>query len=159
MASKYVVTANHCMFVDKKPVSKSHVKVKIGVHNIVRTEETIIEKTIGIANIFNHENFSTEDDGTFINDISLLELEEEVDINIYTPACLAQTSDTNTFNGKTAQVYGWGSLWCDGHFPEKLMEVSVPVVTNIQCATSMYPREEGQICAGGEDGKDSCQVT
>ena len=28
----------------------------------------------------------------------------QVDLDTYTPACLAQTSDTDTFNGKTAQV-------------------------------------------------------
>ena len=31
---------------------------------------------------------------------------EEVDLTTYTPACLAKTSDTNTFDGKKAWVYG-----------------------------------------------------
>lgn len=35
-------------------------------------------------------------------------------------------------------------------------EVSVPVVTPSECAVSMGSREDGQICAGGEAGKDSC---
>ena len=38
-------------------------------------------------------------------------------------------------------------------------QVSIPVVTPDQCAVTMGPREEGQICAGGEAGKDSCQVS
>ena len=37
-------------------------------------------------------------------------------------------------------------------------QVAVPVVTPAKCATSMGPMEEGQICAGGVAGKDSCQV-
>merc|ERR1712137_533579 len=69
----------------------------------------------------------------------------------------AQTSDTDTFNGKTAQVYGWGTTSSGGQSSSKLLEVSVPVVTSTQCATSMGPMEAGQICAGGEAGKDSCQ--
>ena len=97
--------------------------------------------------------------GSLNNDITVLELAEEVDINTYTPACLAQTSDTDTFNGKTAQVYGWGTTSSGGASSSKLLEVSVPVVTSTQCATSMGPMENGQICAGGEEGKDSCQVT
>ena len=55
--------------------------------------------------------------------------------------------------GKTAYVYGWGTT-----SSSKLLEVGVPVVTSAQCATSMGPMEGGQICAGGEAGKDSCQV-
>ena len=38
-------------------------------------------------------------------------------------------------------------------------EVSVPVVTPSECAVTMGTREDGQICAGGEAGKDSCQVS
>ena len=56
------------------------------------------------------------------------------------------------------QVYGWGTTSSGGSSSSKLLEVSVPVVTSTQCATSMGPMEDGQICAGGEAGKDSCQV-
>ena len=60
--------------------------------------------------------------------------------------------------GKTAYVYGWGTTSSGGASSSKLLEVGVPVVTSAQCATSMGPMEGGQICAGGEAGKDSCQV-
>ena len=56
-------------------------------------------------------------------------------------------------------MYGWGTTSSGGPSSSKLLEVSVPVVTSTQCATSMGPMEGGQICAGGEEGKDSCQVT
>ena len=56
-------------------------------------------------------------------------------------------------------MYGWGTTSSGGASSSKLLEVSVPVVTSTQCATSMGPVEGGQICAGGEEGKDSCQVT
>ena len=39
------------------------------------------------------------------------------------------------------------------------LQVAVPVVTPAQCATSMGTREDGQLCAGGVAGKDSCQVS
>ena len=32
----------------------------------------------------------------------------QVDLDTYTPVCLAQTSDTETFYGKRAWNYGWG---------------------------------------------------
>ena len=56
------------------------------------------------------------------------------------------------------QVYGWGTTSSGGQSSSTLLEVSLPVVTNAQCATSMGLIEDGQICAGGEAGKDSCQV-
>ena len=38
------------------------------------------------------------------------------------------------------------------------MQVSVPVVTPEQCATTMGPMDDGKICAGGVLGEDSCKV-
>ena len=49
----------------------------------------------------NHEDFTMPN-----NDIVIIELAEEVDLTTYTPACMAKTSDTNTFDGKNAWVYG-----------------------------------------------------
>ena len=80
------------------------VNVRIGDHDLAASGETnIAEKTIAVTNIFNHESYAPAG-GSLNNDITVLELAEEVDINTYTPACLAQTSDTDTFNGKMAQV-------------------------------------------------------
>ena len=63
------------------------------------------------------------------------------------------------FLGKTAQVYGWGSDVADGSgSPDKLQEVSVPVVTKTQCAADVTNVEDGMICAGGTAGEDSCSV-
>jgi len=141
VASKYVITAAHCMFFDNdatQPLATTDVTVRIGDHNLAATGETSIpEKTVAVSAIYNHENYN--------------------DINVYTPACLAQTSDTTTFDGKIAQVYGWGTTSSGGSSSSTLLEVSLPVVTNTQCATSMGLVEDGQICAGGEAGKDSCQ--
>ena len=66
-------------------------------------ETTIPEKTIAVSAIFNHESYNSPTKN-LENDITVLELAEEVDLNVYTPACLAQTSDTTTFDGKMAQV-------------------------------------------------------
>ena len=42
------------------------------------------------------------------HDISILELEEEVDLNVYTPACLAEAADFHTYDGKRVIAAGWG---------------------------------------------------
>ena len=53
----------------------------------------------------NHENYKPAT-GSLGNDITVLELMEEVDLNTFTPACIAQTSDATTFDGKNAWTYG-----------------------------------------------------
>ena len=55
--------------------------------------------------IMNHENYKPAT-GSLDNDITVLELMEEVDLNTFTPACIAQTSDATTFDGKNAWTYG-----------------------------------------------------
>ena len=159
VASKYVVTAAHCMFMDKYSIhnrTTSDVFVRLGELDLsVTGEESMQEKTINVTKIIRHENYKRL---TF-NDIALLELAEEVDMKIFPPACMARTTDTNTFYGKTAYVYGWGVTSSGGKYSSKLREVGVPVVTPAQCAIStLGTLADGQICAGGEAGKDSCQV-
>ena len=66
-------------------------------------EGSLTEMTIDVTFFFNHENY---DSATKDNDITLIELAQEVDLTIYTPACMAKASDTTTFDGKNAWVYG-----------------------------------------------------
>ena len=112
------------------------------------------EKNVNVTNITIHESFHNL---LLKNDIALLELSEDVDLNIYTPACLARTSDTNAFYGENATVYGWGTTSPGRVTSPKLMEVAVPVVTPDQCSGQATDGDR-QICAGGEGNEDSCEV-
>ena len=66
-------------------------------------EGSLTELTIDVASYTNHESYSSL---TTDNDITIIELAQEVDLTTYTPACMAKTSDTTTFDGKNAWVYG-----------------------------------------------------
>ena len=108
------------------------------------------------------------------NDITIIELAQAVDLNTYTPACMAKTSDTTTFDWKNAWVYGEIiSLWSDNNIEvwsrrgenggswESPLEVEVPVVTQDTCMAAMSDTAtitEGMIFAGCVPGRDSCQV-
>ena len=59
--------------------------------------------TMDVTSITLHEDFDSSTDD---NDIAIIELAQEVDLTTYTPACMAKTSDTNSFDGKNAWVYG-----------------------------------------------------
>ena len=50
-------------------------------------EASLTEMIIDIIAIIDHEDY---EDATLNNDISILELAEEVDLKLYTPACMAQ---------------------------------------------------------------------
>ena len=56
------------------------------------------------------------------------------------------------------QIYGWGTTSFQGSSPDKLLEATVPVVTKETCQTKWPSVEDGMICAGGEEGTDTCQV-
>ena len=78
--------------------------MRIGEHDKTTTGEGSLEEMdISVAKYTNHENFNPV---TRESDITIIELAKEVDLTIYTPACLAKTSDTTTFDGKKAWVYG-----------------------------------------------------
>ena len=59
--------------------------------------------TIDVVKFTNHEKYNKDKRP---NDITIIELAKEVDLTTYIPACLAKTSDTTTFDGKKAWVYG-----------------------------------------------------
>ena len=64
------------------------VKVRIGEHDSNRQDETFLEtKDIRLKNFIVHEEYGISD-VRFRHDIALLELEEEVDLSVYTPVCL-----------------------------------------------------------------------
>ena len=62
MASKYVVTAAHCLYHDNagtQPVAPGEVKVRLGEHDRKnRWETSIPELDLNVAAIHIHENYS-----------------------------------------------------------------------------------------------------
>ena len=61
-------------------------------------ETTIPEKKVAVTSYTNHEDYMSP--GQYSNDITLIELAEELDLTVYTPACMAQTEDTTAFDGE-----------------------------------------------------------
>ena len=170
VASQYVITAAHCLLGKDDESNKIYnttvtdFKVRLGEHDLNTTGETIIkELTISVSNIFHHQTYNPNSLEP-IGDISVLKLVKEVDLKIYTPACLAKTTDESTFDGKIAQVYGWGRKYTGGPKSNLLLEVGVKVVNNTQCSLFMDDPDdpfkrvihEGEICAGGVWGEDAC---
>ena len=120
IASKYVVTAGHCLVSDGDThfqvrsdlqlcEAQSGVQVRLGEHNLKMTGETILpEKNFTVVRSFRHKDYDSK---KAINDIALLELGEEVDLKVYTPVCLPSKGDGGEFIGKRAWIYGNVNHW------------------------------------------------
>jgi len=110
IASKYVLTAAHCVYKkdSKKLTSPNEMKVVLGEHDYKRQDETFLEtKEFRLKNIIVHEGYGKNKDEGHLHDIALLELEEEVDLSVYTPVCLPSYPPKNRDN-TPALTIGWG---------------------------------------------------
>merc|ERR1712106_1029944 len=157
IASQWILTAAHCMFKDSagtQPQTAAEIRIVLGEHDLLDSFESKIPKKVAkVSQIINHPSYSAL---TSNNDIALLKLSEEVDLNVYTPSCVANTGDT--FEGQKAWVYGWGTTSSGGESSYKLLEVEVPVVSNAVCTTALQTEiTDDMLCAGGELNKDGCQ--
>ena len=121
VASKYVITACHCLYEYKEVAGDSvgyydrptvvreykarEIEVSIGDHKLDTTNETGRERRVKVKSIKKHYKWNQPTNGY---DIAILELEVEVDLTIHTPACLAKQTEGTRYDRKRAVAYGWG---------------------------------------------------
>lgn len=156
IAADWVVTAAHCVYNGDKLFAPSSVSVKLGEYD--RTVSENGEQLHSIAEIIAHEEYDAQ---TNNNDIALLRLSSPAVMNDRVASIgLLSTgmSDAFAHPGTDAVVTGWGTTAEGGSAATKLMEVSVPIVSNDQCNRAYGIVTDNMLCAGyQEGGKDSCQ--
>jgi secreted trypsin-like serine protease len=151
VAPDWVITAGHCVEPDQGD-NGGVLKIVAGRQDLTKTDVGE-ERTVDHA--YRHEGFNSD---TLDNDISLLHLSQpsaQPVVSLIKPEQLSRLID-----GAAATVVGWGSTAEDGDESNQLLEVTVPVMSNQQCAS--YPQYEAltpnQICAAfTTGGYDSCQ--
>jgi len=165
IGKNWAVTAAHCFFnqdTNQQEKFKDDLTVVLGVHDrtIVVTPDTPASerKVLKISELVIHPDYNQATSSS--NDIALLKFTESVDLEKYTPACLPEMGADFT-SGQTGWVYGWGITEENGFdLAEKLQELEVPIVTDAVCNAAMEPQgapiTDDMLCAGGQEGKDSC---
>lgn len=162
----YVLTAAHCIIGIPKAWTVN--AVRLGEWNTVTNPDCIDNgndcydpvQDINVAKITPHENFINTKTEVH-NDIALLRLAQKAVISeTVVPICLPLDTSFSSRRYDTQRMFvaGWGQTETERGSQYKLF-VAVNGVPMDSCR-QQYPSakiDERQICAGGEQGKDSCR--
>jgi len=180
---KYVLTAAHCIDTDNgRPVEVVLGEHVVSTDPDCNRKKTFcnpkaIRKNIDInRDIIVHEGYDKKKQ--YKHDIALIRMDEGVPlfqedpkISAANPICLPWSEDSYAHwieDGDRATVAGWGrtSKRNNANSQNKLLRLNVNVdhlqqvgvpIANEKCKGKPFNIDpERQICAGGEDGKDSC---
>lgn len=147
ISAQWVLTAAHCA----EGASPNQLAVAVG--------RTVLRSTQGerraVVEIRIHPNYG--DPASLSHDAALLRLASPVSL---APIRLATAADDPLeAAGTPLTVIGWGSTTASGQlsYPDHLMEVVVPAVSDATCAGS-YGRslDAATMLCAGEAGRDSC---
>ena len=161
--------------------SVSLLKVRVGEYDASefdRNKERIRHQEYTVRRIVKHPDFNPK---RLTNDIAVLLLDlddKDFDLNAsnVNAACIPECDDMFNFQfrngtGTRCWVAGWGKDGINGRFQVIQHKVDVPIYDFNQCESSLKQalRDQGsrntantlrmhpgEICAGGETGKDAC---
>ncbi len=158
VAPEWVLTAAHCVTSESGGTvvidNPASLALYIGEYDLASPSG--IQRSV--SSIYVHPSYLTNSVlGSGYRDIALLELSSAVSAEY---ASVLRTADAHYFAlpGDMSTVIGWGSTnGSVGVYPDKLQEVRVPIIDNLECAASMAPYDiyDYEMCAGST-GKDSC---
>lgn len=158
IASKWVLTAAHCLLEDVTDKSQGTVKVaELSVFvgsNKINGEGG---RKISVKSILVHPKFTWPK-----HDIALIELSE--DVSDVKPVALNQKDLNSVTTSLQATVAGWGLTDAQGRVDGvDLQKVTIPLITREQCAQDSYPKKFGwtiepdTLCASStHDTKSAC---
>lgn len=154
-----VLTAAHCV-ANKTP---SSLKVRAGEWDTQTTSEPYPHVDADVESIVIHEYFYP---GGLFNDIALLFLKTPISKTQHIDSiCLPPQGII--FDGSRCFASGWGKdeYGVEGKYQVILKKIDLPIVPQIQCQRHLRETRLGRrfrlhksfICAGGENGKDTCK--
>uniref|UniRef100_A0A224X8C3 Putative trypsin-like proteinase n=1 Tax=Megacormus gertschi TaxID=1843536 RepID=A0A224X8C3_9SCOR len=159
--SKHVATVAHCVC-HYQGQNQYPLKIRLGEYDTQKTDEFLAHDDYNVEKIFCHPQFRNN---SLWNDMALLRLDRDV---IFAPhidsICLPTYEEV--FEGQSCVVTGWGKdAYKGGTYSNIMKEVIIPVIDNTKCQDLLrktrlgryYKLHDSFICAGGEEGLDSCK--
>ncbi|BBN81773.1 hypothetical protein PA25_17580 [Pseudoalteromonas sp. A25] len=152
VADNLVLTAAHCL--EGVNGESPEIQVRVGAHSLKdgSGQAIVVDKT-----------YTNQEYPGLSKDVAVLKLKEKItDKNAKVIKLAEPTFFNSTIKpGTSLAVSGWGTLSYGGQAPDKLMEVSVPYVSNAVCNSAQAYNgsvQDTELCAGFQKGgKDSCQ--
>merc|ERR1711893_136517 len=149
--NEWVITAAHC--VDSG--STSSLRMVAGALQLSRPNSN--QREYRVRTVRMHPSY---DDNTMDADIALLRSDGSMSLNNYRhPACRPRSI---SYSGSNSIVSGWGATSSGGRGSDRLLHISVPILSNSDCNRHNDFRGDitnGMLCAGrmSNNDKDSCQ--
>ncbi|KAH8275141.1 hypothetical protein KR026_000638, partial [Drosophila bipectinata] len=158
VAPGVVLTAAHIL----NNVAAADVRIISGDWNLASEDESFDSEEQSVTLIKKHENFTY---ATGVNNLALVFLNEPFQLkNHIRPICLP-SSQTRSYLKTKCKVVGWGvQNFGDRYFSDIQKMVDLALVERDQCQDQLRQTTLGEdfeldtslICAGGEEGIDSC---
>lgn len=174
ISSKYVLTAGHCV---AGPVLRvgTPVNVRLGEYDTSSDGPDCVEVEGGgqdcteghivlpIEKVIPHKDYQPES-SLRRHDIALLRLKDEAPYNDFIrPICLPTSDIALSKEAPMLVVSGWGAVDETKSSSNVKLQVDLPYIKPEECqkpynvAGRKVKLWEGQLCAGGVEGKDSCK--
>jgi len=161
IAPGVILTAAHC--VDKFRENPNDLLVRCGEWDTQNETEPYPHQDRSVQEMVIHPEF---DGRNLQNDFGLLFMREDFELASHVDSvCLPNPGEL--FESDTCFATGWGKdqFGSSGSYQVVLKEIDLSVVSHTQCQDSLrqtrlgkrYRLHDSFICAGGEEGKDTCK--
>ncbi|CAK1547621.1 unnamed protein product [Leptosia nina] len=173
ISGRYVLTAGHCVAGPVLNIGKP-INVRLGEYDVRVTGRDCVEVEGGgtdctdpmlplpIEATIPHKDYNPSAK-LRRNDIALIRLAKLAPYTDFIrPICLPTLDIArNSVPNVRLEVAGWGAVSDEQSFSNVKLHVDLPLATKQECEPYYAQREvplwDGQLCAGGEKGKDSCK--
>merc|ERR1711872_1002923 len=161
IAPGVILTAAHCAAKFQQEPTK--LKIRCGEWDTQNQTEPRPHQDRYVQNLDIHLEFNPRN---LANDWAVLYTSQDFDLQAHIDTiCLPQPGEQ--FTGDTYFATGWGKdkFGAEGQYQVVLKEIDLPVVGHNQCEAKLrttrlgrrFQLDDSFICAGGQDGKDTCK--
>jgi len=145
ISSRFLVTAAHCT-----PTSSMRITVGSLRYD---GQGNPPAQSFGISRTITHPNYNS---ATIDYDVAVIELSSPLTFSANVQPVKLAPASSGDFTGDDSIIIGWGTTSEGGAISRDLLEVTIPVVSNVVCNNAYGNITPRMVCAEAEN-KDSCQ--